>query len=259
MNPCYFGSSKEPLFGIYHPPLSAATIRPAVLICPPLALEYMRAHWCLRRLADQLAMAGFHVLRFDYYGTGDSAGNSEEADVARWQEDIRCAADEVLEMSNSETLSIVGLRAGAALAATTQGLHVHRAILWDPVVSGRTYVEQLRQLHRSLLDQHNAIGRYIEATPEELLGYSFPQRLQDEIELLDLRKAFPLNTNEVLLFSSKATKDLFDLDQALRSHGTASRAQVLEDAGDWERFSSREDALLPNSIPPAIVSALLEA
>ena len=66
MNPFYFGSSKEPLFGAYHPPMGMAAEEPAVLLCPPLGQEYQRTHWAMRRLADQLARTGVHVLRFDY-------------------------------------------------------------------------------------------------------------------------------------------------------------------------------------------------
>ena len=77
MNPFYFGSSAEPLFGAYHPPGNQVGRNLAVLICPPLGREYLRAHWALRRLADQISRDGGHVLRFDYFATGDSAGDSK--------------------------------------------------------------------------------------------------------------------------------------------------------------------------------------
>ena len=46
-------------------------------------------HWAMRRLADQLARTGAHVLRFDYFATGDSAGATGDGNVKRLHDDIR--------------------------------------------------------------------------------------------------------------------------------------------------------------------------
>src|SRR5215217_413896 len=84
MNPLYFGSSQKPLYGVYHPPKSQPG-RPVrttgVVLCYPLGQEYMRAHRAFRQLATLLTKSGFPVLRFDYYGTGDSGGDGDAGDV----------------------------------------------------------------------------------------------------------------------------------------------------------------------------------
>ena len=43
--------------------------------------EYMRTHKAVRQLTMMLAKAGYHLLRFDYFGTGDSAGDGEDVTV----------------------------------------------------------------------------------------------------------------------------------------------------------------------------------
>ena len=43
----------------------------------------------MRRLADQLARTGAHVLRFDYFAIGDSAGATGDGNVKRLHDDIR--------------------------------------------------------------------------------------------------------------------------------------------------------------------------
>ena len=77
MNLHFFGDSDAPLFGAHHPARRKSTGK-AVVICPPIGHEYGRTHWMLRLLSAQLAREGVHVLRFDYFGTGDSGGFVED-------------------------------------------------------------------------------------------------------------------------------------------------------------------------------------
>ena len=75
IEPFYFGTSSKPLFGCYHVPQSALRRDCGVLFCAPMGSEYVRFHRAYRQLADRLAKAGFPVLRFDFYGCGDSSGD----------------------------------------------------------------------------------------------------------------------------------------------------------------------------------------
>ena len=89
--PLYFGADAE-LFGLYQP--ADASAGKAVLLCPPLGQEQIRCHRLYRQLAHALAAEGIAVLRFDYYGCGDSAGASDEVD---WQ---RCLTDTAMPPTN---------------------------------------------------------------------------------------------------------------------------------------------------------------
>ena len=73
----------------------------------------MRTHWAFRKLAGFLAREGFHVLRFDYYGTGDSAGDYHESNIGQWLADIHEAADELKDRADVRDISVVGLQCGA--------------------------------------------------------------------------------------------------------------------------------------------------
>ena len=70
----FFGEDGNEIFGTYHAPGGMGTDALTV-ICPPLLAEYMSTQVALRELAISLSAAGHHVLRFDYRGTGDSAGD----------------------------------------------------------------------------------------------------------------------------------------------------------------------------------------
>ena len=144
-SPFFFHTAAEPLFGIYHPPAASRSPEEGVVLCAPVGHEYQRTHWCLRLLADDLCRAGFHVLRFDYMGTGDSWGDFEQATVERWIDDIRVAVVELRDMSGVERVSLVGLRVGAALArAAAKDAEVRRIVEWEPV-RGEEFVESTRR------------------------------------------------------------------------------------------------------------------
>ena len=257
MNPFYFGSSKEPLFGAYHPPVTQRARDSAVLLCPPLFQEYLRTHWSFRRLADMLSRAGFHVLRFDYFGTGDSAGQSSDGTVERWHDDIRAAANELLDLSGKRFLSVVGLRAGGALAATTKGLDIKDLVLWDPIISGRSYVDELHRKHSSQLKISNRIRHQpILKTNYELLGFPFPQTMQDSIKQIDLLSGFINNAKNILLFSSEKIEELPQLQNVFQMRGATFTDELIDDVGDWDKPSRMYDAFLPNTILAAIVNGL---
>ena len=146
MNPFFFGNSQAATVRCL-PSSQSADVRgpPAVVLCYPLWQEYMRAHRAFRQLAMLLSKAGFSVLRFDYFGTGDSAGESDAGDVSRWTHDISTAIDELKDTAGVSKVSLVGLRVGASLAAAVaaERKDLDRIVLWDPVVGGKAYVEKM--------------------------------------------------------------------------------------------------------------------
>jgi len=143
MIPFFFGAADRQLFGIYEPAREPSLGR-GVVMCHPWGQEYLRCHQSLRFLARLLANAGVHVLRFDYFGTGDSTGELEEATIEQWIEDTQLAVSELQAMGNVSRVSLVGLRLGALVAAeASRRLQtVERLVLWDPV-GGRRYLQEL--------------------------------------------------------------------------------------------------------------------
>jgi pimeloyl-ACP methyl ester carboxylesterase len=145
----------------------------------------------MRQLAILLAEAGIDSLRFDYYATGDSAGNDAEGDLASWRQDILTAAEELTSLANVTRVTLVGLRLGATLAAqasvdlagTVEGL-----VLWDPVTDGSAYAEELFALCRA---QPIAIKEPVARAASvgggfEILGFPLTARIQGELEGLSL-------------------------------------------------------------------------
>ena len=107
-----------------------------------------------RHLAERLARAGFAVLRFDWHGTGDSSGDDYESNrVATWLSDLNAAIEELKRRSGVERPALVGLRAGAALAAhvAAEREDVSALVLWIPMLTGAAWVNEMAKLHKLYL------------------------------------------------------------------------------------------------------------
>lgn len=93
----------------------------------------------MRHLAVRLSLAGFHTLRFDYFGTGDSAGEEGDTDAAGLQADVVTAVETLQDLAATEKVTLIGLRAGANVAASAAAASrgaIEALILWDPILPG---------------------------------------------------------------------------------------------------------------------------
>ena len=117
-------------------PMGSATI--GVVIVPPLGYEYWTSHRTLRTLAERLAENGCLALRFDFDGTGDSAGDQwDPARLETWQRNIGQAAD-ALRGWGATRLVVIGLRFGGTLALTEgAAVGADAVVAWAPVARGK--------------------------------------------------------------------------------------------------------------------------
>ena len=136
----WFGPVDRPLYGVWHVPASGLA-RGAVVLAPAIGLELDLGHRALRVLADRLSAHGIAVLRFDYDGTGDSAGtDADSGRVQAWQWSVREAVD-AARAAGAPFVGVVGLRLGATLAASS-GCGADALVLWDPCATGKGFIRQ---------------------------------------------------------------------------------------------------------------------
>jgi len=181
VNPLYLGSKQRRIFSIYDAAVGGGPPRAAVL-CYPWGAEYVYAHRSLRQLAAKLAASGFHTLRFDFYGTGDSGGEFSQADLAGWQLDTEAAIAALSEMVGVQRVVLIGLRLGANIAAQVAVAHPARCealVLWDPIASGGDYVRSL----------HTRSGARVDAQSGcvEVDGFELTPEMAAEISQIELK------------------------------------------------------------------------
>jgi exosortase A-associated hydrolase 2 len=256
MTPFYFGPDKAPLFGLYSPPDAAVARQAAVLMCAPIGTEYMRTHYAIRLVGSQLAKAGFHVLRFDYHGTGDSSGTVDAGQFDLWLDDVALAAKELLDSSGVQDLTLVGLRMGAVLAVealASRKIKANCLVLWDPVVSGGEYLATIAKLHAEKAALRKAPLR----ASDELGGLRFPQDLRASIQGVDiacrLQKA---DIQKVALIVSEDLPQYGALLNSLRSRSPETMFRALGDPADWDSLEGAYEGRMTGPIMRAVAEAV---
>jgi pimeloyl-ACP methyl ester carboxylesterase len=260
MRPFFFGEGDRPLFGAYHERSSSGPARDAaVLIAYPGVHEYNMAHWSMRKLAAMLAREGFPVMRFDYRGSGDSAGETGSGNPAEWIEDIRLAAQELHDRSGARALAIVGMRLGASLAALAveQGLEARDLVLWDPVVDGAAYIRELEQLDRSQR-LHRLYETRPHASSNELLGYPLLPAQRSELSRVDLRKLRVRAGQAISLVSTEDRPEYIAFARALTAQHARLRASLVAEGGG-AAAAEAQAAILWSKPLTAITESLVSA
>lgn len=236
MEPFYFGASAEPLFGIYHPPTSGSLRNAGVLLCYPIGHEYIMAHRAYRQLSIRLAEAGFHVLRFDYYATGDSSGECEHGSPRRWLRDISTAIGELRLRSGSSKVCLVGCRLGATLSALVGADRgdIEHIVLWDPISKGKAYIDELTLRQQEMLQRTHVrpLVKSDRGDTREFLGFAVTEAVLREIEAIDL-----------LAMRQQPAQDLFIIE----SHGDDTTLQLREHVTSLDSRVAHQHIPIPNA------------
>ncbi|MEM1140296.1 MAG: alpha/beta hydrolase [Pseudomonadota bacterium] len=264
MTPFHFGQSGRALYGVYHAG-SAASRAPAVLLCNPFGEEAIRAFRIFRLLADRLAGAGSPVLRFDYYGTGDSAGLCTEVTADSLCGDIQTAHRELKDMAGASRVIWLGLRLGAGLAAEAAVRGPERPaglILWDPVVEGTAYLQDLARAHDKTLayffdrpeTPENALADTGPLT--EAIGFELGPDFAPSLAPIDLRSLAAKPARKALVIAGHDPQTDRALEASLNDAGTGVRWEVEQDDMSWNSDQAMNAFVVPAKTVETIVEAV---
>lgn len=259
--PVWFGDPSRPLAGWMAVP-EGDRAHAGVVLCPPMGEEGRAAHRTFRRLALALAEQGILALRFDYDGTGDSAGQQHDPDrVAAWLDSVARARAELLD-AGAPTVALLGMRLGATLAAThaddlrRAGEEVPALVLWDPCASGRAFLREGEALMR-LSEEHAAVG--LGGPPDDGLrhtpGFQYDAATAADLRGLDLaRVAGERLAAYTLLLVRPDRPPAASLLDRLRSGGGVQELAAPDQAGLLDLPPS--DCVPPERSMAAVVSWL---
>ncbi len=229
--------------GLYLVRHDALTPRGLIVLVPPFAEEKKAAQRAVVEAARAFASSGFTTWRFDFRGTGDSAGEQGQVSCEDWLADL-CA---VMATARAEQpalpLTLVGLRFGAALAwlAAEADGGVDQLVLWEPVTSGASYMRQNRQ--RSQIRKELTAGEGPAATGGgefaafDFDGFAVSSELHRGLAAVDLAAGALPACRRVLTLqisgSSRLKKPLEDLHERARAGGLEAELDNVAVEAFW--------------------------
>jgi exosortase A-associated hydrolase 2 len=131
-------------FCLYHAPAPGVEHRGSFVYVHPFAEEMNKSRRMAALQARAFSSAGFGILQIDLFGCGDSSGDFGDARWDIWKDDLHVAR-KWLENAGGGRIGLWGLRLGALLAldfAMDTGDCISQMVLWQPVMSGETFLTQ---------------------------------------------------------------------------------------------------------------------
>lgn len=270
MIPLHIGQSGRELFALYLDPAAAARRSHAVLLCNPFGQEAIRAHRLYRVLGDRLATAGFDVLRFDYFGSGDSSGEDAAFDLDSAIADTRLATDWLLQRSRAQELSCIGLRLGgtiALLASASLPQTPELLGLIDPVLDGPAYLAQLADANeRALARTYDArwsvyprLHTFNTPSPgDEALGFPLTAQFREQMGRLDSAILKQARASRLVTLTPQPQQ--FKADLLAQNPSLEERTAIFDADSDidWATDSAENTSIVPMHWIKRLIDALTE-
>lgn len=256
--PMFFGTATQPLYGYLHFPISDTYRQTSVVLCQPIGDEYVRAHRACCQLARRLVKRGFSVLRFDYTGCGDSAGDEVWAGMEQWTTDVVTAGREVMRLSQAIRLCLIGMRLGASLALRASAEFSEATlVLCDSVVDGGEYLRDLADRHARKLSGLNCVAPSIAVDePAEYLGFAYSPQLRQEIAQIGRDESSLPNVRRAMLFDTVDRPTNRGLVERLSAGGANVTVHSINDHQAWKGEIDR--LLVPNRLLDSMVGSVAE-
>lgn len=225
----------------------------AVLFCYPGGHEYIRIHRAYRQLASQLNKIGCHAFRFDYFGTGDSAGDHHEIKMTRWIEDVHYAVKELQALSSVRFVDLVGLRLGALIAAkvASEIKAVKRLVLWEPMLSGQEFIDEMKDhIARTGTSESNFIDN---RQSLHLNGYEFSKESLQSIAEFSMNDFEWKNKPKIMSLTARE-ESMKSINEYFESHLANHEMLLIPGLTDWNILDSIGGLFLPMDSVNAVSS-----
>jgi len=254
----YFGEGDR-LYGTYRP-VSQVVPKAAVLICPAFGSEWIRAHFVMRKVTQRLVDLGYPVMRFDFFGVGDSLGEQFEAGLHHWQQDLCAAAAELRRRSGCQNIIGIGVRwGGSLLRKYGAACGIERQILWDPILSGQYHLNALRASQVKLRKYARVLFpifyRPLELSGEELLGFHYSPEVIEALPDFSIADDLTAQTHIV---DSLRYADISAQWQSFKQQQKIASHTLMESPTDWWRPAGLETLWPDRGLSQTLVSKVVE-
>ncbi|NMP33048.1 hypothetical protein HII17_15935 [Thalassotalea sp. M1531] len=168
----------------------------AILCLPSITEELNLARAILAKQCQAFANKGHPSFIMDYYGSGDSEGEFEDASANQWLDDV-ISVGQWLVQQGYKNIILLGVRVGALLLATNQeklhqALPIQAYILWKPVTNGKLFVNQLIRIKQANAmmsgegEKINWRNEILSGNNTEVAGYLLTAGFIEQLENLSI-------------------------------------------------------------------------
>ena len=254
--PRAFGSAARPLLGFLHRPAGGLPVRESgLVICKPFGYEATCAHHSLRHFAEAATAIGMPALRFDYDGTGDSAGDDRDPGrVPAWVDSVKQAVDELRRATGVRRVYLLGVRLGATLAALAAAERddVAGLVAIVPVVAGRAWLREMNALEIAMGFAGPPPEMPVRTGERDAAGYVITDETKDALSATDLAAMTRAPGREVLIL---------DRDDLPLNRKWADRLASLGVALDHQQAPGYPTMMLDphDAVPPARMIEITQA
>jgi uncharacterized protein len=230
---------------ILHRPTNDRSPKRAILHVHPFAEEMNKSRRAVSQTARALAGRGWWVLQHDLLGCGDSSGDFGGATWEAWIEDILSAYHWLADRSGAVPV-LWGLRLGCLLAANAAERmgSPPNVLLWQPVLSGRSFLSQFLRLkvaesalaaNQQAVSTKGLLQSLKDGVPLSVAGYRLPPALALPMEQTEFR--VPKGGIGEILLCELAT----DPENKNLSHGLTRKVSEWQEAGSSVRWETVDD------------------
>jgi pimeloyl-ACP methyl ester carboxylesterase len=260
------GAEKRQILGLLQTPSAGKPERAAFLLCRPFGQEAVRTAPIFRAVSDRLAREGSKVLTIDHHGCGDSPGEPDEQTIAAWSDDTIAAHTRLRADAPGRTIHWFGMGLGANIALRA-ALSADPApgclVLWEPILDGPSYLEQLivahrddlaREMDRSWAELVARGGEVEPVLPGSILGFTMGAPLHAELlGLRDLPLAQALQRKIRVVMAVRA-ETRAAIDASYRLDGLS--VQTVETPTNWMSTEALGTAIVPQEVPRTLLATI---
>src|SRR4029077_11387232 len=186
-----------------------------------------------KRIAEQLAMHGIAVLRFDFTGLGASEGEFANTHFSSNVDDLVAAADHLRKTHGAPAILIGHSLGGAAILAAAHRISDARAVVTIAAPSDPSHVTDLFKEHINKIREQGEVEVALAGRPfrikREFLDDVAEQRIDDRVR----------NLHKALLVFHSPTDDTVSIDNASRIFTTAKHPKSFVSLGGADHLLSK--------------------
>ena len=155
------------------------------------------------------------------------------------QEDTRTAAAYLRHVTEISRLSLIGIRLGATIAATSKVPDVDQLILWAPITEGADFLQQLDRLHdEALTSQTRFVRQMRRVGADQAYGHALSSEKRHSLAALRMPASLDSHCRHAEILLSSGEHDL----SGHRGTSDGTRIVPLVDQIHWDELAYTESA-----------------